>query len=229
MASSTLALDPNTLVKALRSDRTHHGFTYSLGLNTCPEPFTDREWCAEGGLYACRLKDLLCWIYLYPDIDTVAIVEVPEDAHTKEFANKMKASALVLTHLLPLITAIELAIKHGADVHADNEEALRLASRYGHLDVVKVLVQHGADVHASNDGALRLASEYGHIDVVKFLVEHGANVHANYDGALRWAFYHSHLEVIKVLVQHGADVHAISNQALRHGNLEIFKVLKSLP
>jgi len=195
---SLAALTPNTLVKALKADRTHHGYTYVLGRNECPQPFNDKE-CADGGLYACRLKDLLRWISLYPDIDTVAVVEIPDDAQRCEFDTKTKASALILTHFLPLVDAIELAIKHGADVHARNDYALHWASRNGHLPVVQFLVEHGADVHAHNDCALRMASEYGHLAVVQFLVQHGADVHADNDYALQMASLHGHLSVVQFL------------------------------
>ena len=87
MAVTTQLLDglgPDTLVKVLRADRTHHGLTYVLGRNECLQPFNDQE-CADGGLYACRLVDLFYWISLYPDVDTVALVEVPLDAQTKWF------------------------------------------------------------------------------------------------------------------------------------------------
>ena len=45
---------------------------------------------------------------------------------------------------------------------------------------------HGANIHAGDDWALRMASKYGRLEVVKYLVEHGANIHADYDEALRW-------------------------------------------
>ena len=60
-------------------------------------------------------------------------------------------------------------VENDADVHDKNDEALRLASWKGHLEVVKYLVEHGADVHAQNDEALRWASRYGHLKVVKYL------------------------------------------------------------
>jgi len=225
---SLAALGPNTLVKALRSDRTHHGYTYVLGLNTCPQPFNDKE-CADGGLYACRLKDLLHWVSLYPDIDTVAVVEVPDDTQRCEFATKLKASALVLTRFLPLTEAMELAIQHGADVHVDNDYALHCASHYGHLPVVQFLVQHGADVHANSDVALCWASKNGHLAVVQFLVQHGADVHADNDWALRLASMNGHLPVVEFLVQHGADVHADNDYALRwasnNGHLPVVEFL----
>ena len=135
---SLAALGPNTLVKALKADRTHHGYTYVLGRNTCPQPFNDKE-CADGGLYACRLKDLFHWCTLSPDIDTVALVEIPDGAQRIDYATKTKASALVLTRFLPLVDAMELAITHGANVHACMGVAIRSASANGHLPVVEYL------------------------------------------------------------------------------------------
>jgi hypothetical protein len=231
--TSLSALCPDTLVKVLKSNRTHHGYTYVLGLNTCPQPFNDRE-CDGGGLYACRLKDLFYWVSLYPDIDTVALVEVPEDAQRVEFATKTKASALVLTRFLPLIEAMELALQVGhADVHAADDAALRKASYYGHLPIVQFLVQHGADVHADDNEAIRRASVNGHLPVVQFLVQHGADVHAYNDYALRLASEKGNLPIVQFLVAHGADIHADNDYALRwasyYGHLPVVQFLKSLP
>ena len=39
------------------------------------------------------------------------------------------------------------------------------ASYNGHLEVVKVLVEHGANIHADNDYAVRLATRNGHTDI----------------------------------------------------------------
>ena len=40
----------------------------------------------------------------------------------------------------------------------NKEDALRWASRYGHAEIVRVLLEHGANVHADDDYALRWAS-----------------------------------------------------------------------
>jgi hypothetical protein len=47
-------------------------------------------------------------------------------------------------------------IKKRADVHGDNNYALRLASENGYLEVVKYLVSQRANVHAGNDYAPKL-------------------------------------------------------------------------
>ena len=230
--SQTRRARPDALIKLLRTGRRHYDHTYTEGLNVCTQPWNDEE-CGSGGLYACELRHIFEWINLYPDITEVAWVDVPADAHVARFDTKIKASALVLTGFMPIEEAIRLAIQAGADVHAVDDQALRWASRYGHLSVVKVLVKAGADVHADNDRALRYASFHGHLSIVKVLVKAGADVHADNDYALRWASFHGHLSVVKVLVKAGANVHAVDDYALRfassYGHLAVVEFLKTLP
>jgi len=52
-------------------------------------------------------------------------------------------------------------------------------SQYGHLETVKYLVSLGADIHANNDEAIQQASRYGHLKIVKYLIKQGANIHAD--------------------------------------------------
>ena len=79
------------------------------------------------------------------------------------------------------------------------EDKLISASREGVLSLVKQLVSKGADIHVDNDWALRCASHNGQLEVVKYLVEAGANIHAYNDYALRWASENGHLEVVAYL------------------------------
>ena len=67
----------------------------------------------------------------------------------------------------------------------DSLKFMNCAER-GKLELVKTYIQLGADIHADDDDALRWASSGGHLSVVKYLVECGANIHANKDCALRW-------------------------------------------
>ncbi len=117
----------------------------------------------------------------------------------------------------------------GANIHAEDDNALRWASQLGQLEVVRYLIENKADVHANDDWALRWTSRNGHLEVVKYLVERGADIHAQDDYALRWASRNGHLEVVKYLTEHGADVHAQDDYALRlashNGHLEVVKYL----
>jgi ankyrin repeat protein len=91
-------------------------------------------------------------------------------------------------------------IEQGADIHADNDWALRLSAANGHLEVVKYLVEHGADIHSYKYQALRYSAGNGHLEVIKYLIEQGANIHADNDYALRFSAKYGHLEVVNYLI-----------------------------
>ena len=110
---------------------------------------------------------------------------------------------------------VKYLVENGANIHAENDHALLWASANGQLEVVKYLVNNGANIHADNDFALRWASKYGHLEVVKFLVQNGADIHDEDDEALRWTSFYGYLEIVKFLVQNGADIHAEDDWALR--------------
>jgi len=70
-------------------------------------------------------------------------------------------------------------------------------AKNGHLEVVQFLIKSRADIHTDNDYALRWAAQNGHLEVVQFLIKSGANVHADHDRALRCATENRHLEVVR--------------------------------
>ena len=53
--------------------------------------------------------------------------------------------------------------ENNANIHAENEFALRWSAQNGHLEVVKYLAEKGADIHAYNEFALRRSAENGHL------------------------------------------------------------------
>ena len=76
----------------------------------------------------------------------------------------------------------------------------------GHLNIVKACLKLGANIHVENDYALRWASAHGHLEVVKYLVEQGAKIHADNEFALTWASGNGYLKVVKYLVEQGANI-----------------------
>ena len=56
--------------------------------------------------------------------------------------------------------------------------AIMIASKYGHIEIIRLLIQYGADIDAQNhqgQTSLMLASKYGHKECVQLLLEKGAN------------------------------------------------------
>ncbi len=110
---------------------------------------------------------------------------------------------------------IKELIKRGADVHWNEDEALRNAAGYGSKETVKTLLEHGADIHARDDYALRSAAKAGNTETVKTLLEHGANIHAEHGETLTLAAKYGHTEIVKTLLDKGANIHAQFDWALK--------------
>jgi predicted metal-binding protein len=74
------------------------------------------------------------------------------------------------------------------------------SSKFGNLTDVKHLIEQGADIHANNDSALRYSIEAGRLHTVKYLVEQGANIYANNDYALKHSADNKYLEIVEYLI-----------------------------
>lgn len=92
--------------------------------------------------------------------------------------------------------------------------ALTRAILFGHTEIVKYLIENGAEIHSENDYAIRWAAKNGELELVKFLIEKGANIHAENDYALLWAVEGGHFDIVQLLVEHGADIYAYNKKAL---------------
>ena len=128
-----------------------------------------------------------------------------------------------------ILSLVKYALEHGANIHAFDDVAVRIASTKGHLEVVKYLVEHGAYIHEYDDQAFRHAAQYGHLDVVKYLVEHGVDINVEQDYAFEWAASKGHLDVVKYLVEQGVNVQENNNFAIKfaskNGHLQVVKYL----
>lgn len=110
---------------------------------------------------------------------------------------------------------IDLLLEKGADIHYDEDVALRNSAKNGNLEFVSFLVEKDADICAKKNYALKMSAENGHFDVVKYLVENEASIHADKDHALRWSAINGHYEIVEYLIEMEADIYANNNEALQ--------------
>jgi ankyrin repeat protein len=106
-------------------------------------------------------------------------------------------------------------LKGLVNLGARNNQALRLAAQYNHLEVLKYLLAQGADIRAQNHEVLRLAVAANNLEMVKYLISRGANPRAQEDLALIWAARDNRLKILKYLISQGADLRAQEDRALR--------------
>jgi hypothetical protein len=110
---------------------------------------------------------------------------------------------------------VKMLLENGANLHAENDEALFMASESGHVETVKLLLDWGADPRACANAALCAASKHGHLETVELLLDRGADMRARDDYALCVACENGHPEVVRMLLKRGATVHARAGAALR--------------
>ncbi|ORX66573.1 hypothetical protein DL89DRAFT_260200 [Linderina pennispora] len=107
-------------------------------------------------------------------------------------------------------------MQHLIDVHADDDEALRIACGMGFTGVVRALLQAGADVNVLDGEPLVLAATHMQTAVVKMLIANGASVMADHVKALRSAVLvgDANMECVTCLLEAGADPQAMDNSSL---------------
>jgi hypothetical protein len=88
--------------KLLRRNLTHHGFTYTVGLNELKEPFIPDPYCPIGGLFFSREEDILRWFPLYNDIAWIAPVTLCEKSRVSHGELKLKTDRFILGPLIPI-------------------------------------------------------------------------------------------------------------------------------
>ena len=92
-----------------------------------------------------------------------------------------------------------LVEKMGANIHIDDDRALRSATVCGHLHIVKYLIEKGANINVMDNLPLRLATYTGNFKMVKYLVEKGADVSVKANTSLRWACKKGCIDVVLYL------------------------------
>ena len=83
----------------------------------------------------------------------------------------------------------------------------------------------GANIHANQDIALRTASLSGNTELVRILVEAGAQVNADRSASLKYACDHGFYEIAKILLSHGASTEGAYTRAIGSGDLKMIMIL----
>uniref|UniRef100_A0A668TNX0 Ankyrin 2a, neuronal n=1 Tax=Oreochromis aureus TaxID=47969 RepID=A0A668TNX0_OREAU len=105
-------------------------------------------------------------------------------------------------------------LKNGVDISTCNQNglnALHLAAKEGHKELVEELLQRGASVDSSTkkgNTALHIASLAGQKEVVKLLVSRGADVNSQSQNGftpLYMAAQENHLEVVRYLLENDGN------------------------
>lgn len=101
-------------------------------------------------------------------------------------------------------------LKFKAEIHDNNEYALRFACANGRIDIVKYLLTSKeltdhANINADNEGALKFACMNNHTEVIKYLLtspelKKHANFDTNYLSNINWALQKKSHELLRFYV-----------------------------
>ena len=121
----------------------------------------------------------------------------------------------------------------------ENDFAIHIATRNGHLSIVQYLIQEKkAGVHQIgyyDYTPLHYACMYGHFLIAQYLISVGANIDTRDAGGINSLYYacrNGHLPIVELLVSHGADIltkydndDSFIHIAAQDGHLDIIKYL----
>ncbi len=97
---------------------------------------------------------------------------------------------------------VQKLIDQGADIHANEEEALKAAAVSGFWDLVRLLIETGAEINTNDGIILDFAAIYGNEMAVHYLLAHGAESHSAFHRAVLFQSF----EVVRLLVSRGARI-----------------------
>lgn len=83
----------------------------------------------------------------------------------------------------------------GADVHTDNDLAIRISSRHDDMYMIEMLNEFGANLRTHENYAARRAIINGNIEMVKYLHQNGVELDNERDGFLSLSFYCRETEI----------------------------------
>lgn len=104
------------------------------------------------------------------------------------------------------VGVVQYLIAEGASI----DRVLLSAAEWGCLEMVKYALAYGANIRAENDDALYEAAVNGYYDIVQYLVIHGAPVAALDNDALNEIAEKDHFAIVRYLLQKGCNIHFLS-------------------
>lgn len=128
--------------------------------------------------------------------------------------------------------AVDFLLLNGADVHYDDNLAIRTSVERGYYFITELLIKNDADIHIFNDEPLTNSCNYKHYDIVKLLLDNGADLHINNDEPLRNSAFNGDHILFDILIEYGADINVkngyIKRWSKKNEHFSIYNYVKNL-
>ena len=129
--------------KITNKKENHHGFQYSDGLNILIDEFNNdpNQSCCKGGLYFTDVSNIFEFLNYGIYLREITLPTTDQNFCMVKDGNKWRANMIILgkRYELSNVDTFKLLIEKGADIHANNDYALRYSIKNGHLEVVNLL------------------------------------------------------------------------------------------
>ncbi|KAF8212905.1 ankyrin repeat-containing domain protein [Mycena galopus ATCC 62051] len=129
-------------------------------------------------------------------------------------AKNSSASALWIAAAANLVDSTKSLLEGAVLPQHSANQAIIVASYYGHTDIVHILLDKGADANAAGGeygSSLQAAAKGGHTAIVRILLDKGADINAaegEYGSSLQASAQGGHTEIVGILLDRGADINA---------------------
>lgn len=197
---------------------------FALFLDTWPERYLIRDDRANIG------NTHIHWAIEYDSLDFLRLTLNTYPSQIEK-RNNDQQTPLHLAIYKNNLAAVQMLIEHGANIYAkivsktDNEHAIHLACKLGHLSILQFLVEK-FEINFKLDylfmlwsgkRAIDSAAECGQEAIIDYLVALGTDLNASADRTpMEWAMKSGSIRVIKSLVRHGATIDARALKAAIH-------------
>ncbi len=131
--------------KITNEKENHNGFQYADGLNILEEEFCDdpNKSCCAGGFYFTDANNILKFMEYGINLRRVILpTNNPEFRMVMDKSgDKWRANMIILGDKYDLfkVDTFKYLVESGADIHANNDYALRWSEYFGHSDVLQYL------------------------------------------------------------------------------------------
>ena len=110
------------------------------------------------------------------------------------------------------LDAVTDLLKLGANVHVNDDEAIKIAVSCGHAEMAQTLLERGADGSRAVECAVADAITLGHTDVMRVLIDAGVDMPIGV--ALIGAAHCGHADMARMLLSAGANVMKYGKMAI---------------
>lgn len=213
--------------KITNKDENNGGYQYINGLNVLEFDSNEEECIRKNGFYFSTIENIFSFLDygIYVREITLPVdnknFKMVEDNSTTP---KLRSNMIIFGKRWDLsdVDTFKYLIENGANIHAEDDHALRWSLRHKYLDTATYLINCGANIHLDNEYPLLESVENGYDDIVKLLIKKGANVRADDDWALRYSAEKGDLNMVKLLVENGANIKAQNDAAVVNARSNVY-------